>query len=66
MPSWRICFSFFLEVFTVVYSNIPSHLDHLVYLYKGLHGYTKMVPWTWTALVMGFAAIPVVAGAEVA
>jgi Ni/Fe-hydrogenase subunit HybB-like protein len=51
-------FFFFLEVFTIVYSNIPGHLDHLVYLYKGLHGFTKMVPWTWSALVMGFAAIP--------
>ena len=51
-------FFFFLEVFTMVYSNIPGHLDHLVYLYKGLHGFTKLVPWTWSALVMGFAAIP--------
>ena len=50
-------FFFFLEVFTVVYSNIPSHLDHLVYLYKSLHGHTQMVPWTWSALVMGLAAI---------
>ncbi len=50
-------FFFFLEVFTVGYSMIPSHLAHLKYLYFGYHGAGGLVPFVWTALVAGFAAI---------
>ncbi len=50
-------FFFFLEVFTVFYSNIPGHMDHMKYLYFGYHGYNALVPWMWAALICGFAAI---------
>lgn len=50
-------FFFFLEVFTVAYSAIPSHLAHLKYLYFGYHGAGALVPFVWTALFAGFAAI---------
>jgi molybdopterin-containing oxidoreductase family membrane subunit len=50
-------FFFFLEVFTVGYSAIPSHLAHLKYLYFGYHGANVLVPFVWTALFAGFAAI---------
>jgi Ni/Fe-hydrogenase subunit HybB-like protein len=51
---------FFLvcEVFVVFYSGIPSHMDHIKYLYVGLHGYSTLVPWMWTSvLCMGLAII---------
>jgi molybdopterin-containing oxidoreductase family membrane subunit len=50
-------FFFFLEVFTVAYSAIPSHLAHLKYLYLGAHGAGALVPFVWTALFAGFTAI---------
>lgn len=51
---------FFLvcEVFVVFYSGIPSHMDHVKYLYWGLHGYDALVPWMWTSvLCMGLAIV---------
>lgn len=50
-------FFFFLEVFTVFYSQIPGHMSHFVYLYAGLHGKASLLPWMWAAMVMGFTAI---------
>lgn len=51
---------FFLicEVFVVFYSGIPSHMDHIKYLYMGLHGRDMMVPWMWTSVFcMGLAIV---------
>jgi len=50
-------FFFLLEVFTVFYSDIPSHTAHFKYLYFGLHGEGNLVGWMWAALVMGLAAV---------
>jgi molybdopterin-containing oxidoreductase family membrane subunit len=43
---------FFLgcEVFVAFYSGIPEHISHFRYLYTGLEGHAKLVPWMWTAL----------------
>jgi len=50
---------FFLgcEVFVVFYSGIPSHMDHIKYLYAGLHGHRALVPWMWTSIVSMVTAI---------
>jgi len=50
---------FFLgcEVFVVLYSGIPEHLDHFRYLYAGLDGHNQLVPWMWTALGLMFMAL---------
>jgi [DsrC]-trisulfide reductase subunit P len=50
---------FFLgcEVFVVFYSGIPEHMDHFLYLYKGLAGYANLVPWMWTALGLMFVSL---------
>ncbi len=51
---------FFLlcEVFVAIYSGIPSHADHLAYLYIGLHGKDALVPWMQASLLfMGVALI---------
>jgi [DsrC]-trisulfide reductase subunit P len=49
-------FFFLLEVFTAFYSQIPGHMNSLVYLFSGLDGYGRLVPWMWT-----FALVSVVA-----
>ena len=50
---------FFLlcEVFVAFYSNIPGHMDHLKYLYVGLHGHGILVPWMWASVVFMIVAI---------
>ncbi|MDZ7296239.1 MAG: polysulfide reductase NrfD [candidate division KSB1 bacterium] len=39
------------EIFTVFYSQIPEHMNHFVYQWRGLehhgHLYWKFVPWMW-------------------
>ncbi len=50
---------FFLacEVFVVFYSGIPSHMDHIKYLFVGLHGHNALVPWMWTAIACMVLAV---------
>ena len=48
-------FFFLLEMFTAFYSQIPGHMHPIVYLFSGLEGHGKLVPWMWTAA--GFAVL---------
>ncbi len=53
--AYAICinvFFFLCEVFVAFYSNIPEHMDHLKYLYIGLHGHNLLVPWMWASLIL--------------
>jgi len=53
--AYAICLNIFFllcEVFVAFYSNIPEHIDHLKYLYVGLHGHGALVPWMWTSVAM--------------
>ncbi|GBC63252.1 menaquinol oxidoreductase [Desulfonema ishimotonii] len=50
-------FFFLCEVFVAVYSNIPEHMDHLQYLFFGLHGHNSLVPFMWTSMFLMFVAI---------
>lgn len=43
-------FFFFCEVFTVFYSQIPDHMLHFQYLFQGIDGKARLVPWMWFAL----------------
>jgi len=36
-----------LEIFTAYYSGIPSHMHALQYLFFGLEGHSKLVPFMW-------------------
>lgn len=49
---------FLFEVFTVFYSQIPEHMHHFEYLFFGMAGYGKLVPWMWFSL-MGMVAASV-------
>ena len=51
--AYAICinvFFFLCEVFVAFYSNIPEHMDHIKYLFIGLHGHGAYVPWMWTSM----------------
>jgi Ni/Fe-hydrogenase subunit HybB-like protein len=50
-------FFFLMEVFTAFYSQIPGHMHTLVYLFAGLDGYGKLVPWMWAFVVASLVAI---------
>ncbi|MFO7818015.1 MAG: NrfD/PsrC family molybdoenzyme membrane anchor subunit [Desulfovibrionales bacterium] len=46
-----LLFFILLEVFTVGYSQIPSHMDHLKYLFFGLHGKGVYTAWMWVSMI---------------
>lgn len=50
-------FFFLCEVFVVFYSRIPSHMDHIKYLFFGLHGHSALVPWMWTSILLMVTSI---------
>ncbi len=53
--AYAICvnvFFFLCEVFVVFYSQIPEHMDHIKYLFVGLHGHGAYVPWMWTSMIL--------------
>jgi len=50
-------FFFFLELFTAFYSQIPGHMHPIVYLFAGLDGHTKLVPWMWTAAFFAIVSV---------
>ncbi len=50
-------FLFLCEVFVAMYSGIPEHIDHLQYLFFGLHGHGVLVPWMWTSMALMLVAI---------
>jgi Ni/Fe-hydrogenase subunit HybB-like protein len=50
-------FFFSLELFTAFYSQIPGHMHSIVYLFAGLEGHSKLVPWMWTAAFFAFVSL---------
>jgi molybdopterin-containing oxidoreductase family membrane subunit len=50
-------FFVFVELFTVFYSQVPEHMRHFQYLFTGLEGHHKLVPWMWTSAILAFAAL---------
>jgi hypothetical protein len=50
-------FFFLCEVFVAFYSGIPEHMDHLKYLFFGLHGHNALVPWMWASMFLMLLAI---------
>jgi Ni/Fe-hydrogenase subunit HybB-like protein len=44
-------FFFFCEVFTVFYSQIPDHMLHFKYLFQGIDGYGRLIPFMWFSIV---------------
>jgi len=50
-------FFLIVELFTSFYSNIPGHMIHFQYLLFGIEGYTKLVPWMWTSIILALVAL---------
>ncbi len=50
-------FFFLCEVFVAFYSNIPEHMDHITYLFMGLHGHGVLVPWMWASAIFMLTGI---------
>jgi molybdopterin-containing oxidoreductase family membrane subunit len=50
-------FFILMEVFTAFYSNIPEHMEHFKYLFVGLEGHHRLVPWMWTSVVLAVIAL---------
>lgn len=46
-----------LEVFTAFYSNIPTHKEALEYLFFGLEGHGRLVPFMWLFLILAVVAL---------
>ncbi|MDY6855283.1 MAG: NrfD/PsrC family molybdoenzyme membrane anchor subunit [Thermodesulfobacteriota bacterium] len=46
-----------LEIFTVFYSQIPEHMHHFEYLFIGLEGHGKLVPWMWSSAIMAIISL---------
>lgn len=58
--AYAICinvFFFLCEVFVAFYSNIPEHMDHIKYLFVGLHGHAAYVPWMWASFSLMIVGI---------
>lgn len=58
--AYAMCVNVFLilmELFTTFYSGIPEDVAHLQYLYFGLDGASRMVPWTWTSAGLAVLAL---------
>ncbi len=50
-------FFLLLEFFTAFYSGIPGHKHSLQYLFFGLDGYGKLVPFMWTFVFLAAVGI---------
>jgi Ni/Fe-hydrogenase subunit HybB-like protein len=50
-------FFFLLEIFTGFYSRLPGHMHSVEYLFVGLDGYGRLVPWMWTATFFALVAL---------
>ena len=50
-------FFFLCEIFVAFYSQIPAHMDHIKYLFVGLHGHGALVPWMWASMIFMAAGI---------
>ncbi|MGE5253095.1 MAG: sulfate reduction electron transfer complex DsrMKJOP subunit DsrP [Planctomycetaceae bacterium] len=46
-----------MEIFTAFYSQIPEHMQSFRYLFLGLEGHSRMVPWMWSAVVLAGLAV---------
>ncbi|MBC7323983.1 MAG: menaquinol oxidoreductase, partial [Moorella sp. (in: Bacteria)] len=47
-----------LELFTAFYSQVPAHgMYSLIYLFAGLEGHGKLVPWMWIFVVLALLAL---------
>ena len=54
-------FFLLLEIFTIYYSQVPGHMEHLNYLLFGLDGHYALVPFMWASILLACLAIVLLA-----
>ncbi len=52
-------FFFLVELFTGLYSDIPSHTAHFEYMFKGIGEHKALVNWMWTSQILAFGSLGV-------
>ncbi|MBW2458898.1 MAG: menaquinol oxidoreductase, partial [Deltaproteobacteria bacterium] len=50
-------FFFLVELFTGLYSDIPSHVDHFRYLFYGIGEHKALVNWMWLSQILAFGSL---------
>ncbi len=50
-------FFILVELFTPLYSHIPDELEHFRYLFIGLGGHARLVPWMWASVTLSTASL---------
>jgi len=58
--TYAMCISVFfvlLELFTVFYSQIPAHMHHFDYVFAGLEGHNKLMPWMWSSVFLALISL---------
>jgi Ni/Fe-hydrogenase subunit HybB-like protein len=58
--TYAMCVNVFfilMEFFTTLYGAIPEHVSHLQYLYVGLDGKMRLVPWMWTSAILAVGSL---------
>lgn len=41
-----------MEIFTTFYADIPEHVMHFEYLFFGIAGKARLVPWMWLSVIL--------------
>ena len=60
--TYAMCVNVFfilMEFFTTIYGGIPEHVFHLQYLYAGLDGKMRLVPWMWTSAILSILSLAI-------
>ena len=46
-----------MEIFTTFYSDIPEHVMHFEYLFFGLGGNLRLMPWMWLSVLLAVLSL---------
>lgn len=60
IATYAMCINVFLilmEIFTTFYSSIPEHLEHFRFLFVGLDGNSRLVPWMWFSAILAVVSL---------
>jgi molybdopterin-containing oxidoreductase family membrane subunit len=50
-------FFLLVELFTVIYSSMPHHLDPFLYMFFGLEGHNTLAPLMWVGQIIGLVCL---------
>lgn len=50
-------FFMLVEAFTVLYSQVPAHVEYYAFLFVGLEGQAPLVPWMWASVLLAAASL---------